>query len=213
MYAREHITLLHLPTTSCILAFVTMGTVIAPTFNVTIFILALLDFFLGAGVASNYLDELCGRPWKTTMPAKDLWIIGMTALTLSLLIGLYLSLLTGIVFLIIVLIESFLVVSYNLELFKGLFHNYLSIAAGGSLAFLGGFYLQHQSLDMLTVIMAIMVGVCSFQGIHLYQVAKPTYRDGKRDILEAIYADRSLRFSILFIDLLAVTMLIIRVIG
>ena len=205
-------TLLHLPTTSCILAFVTIGTVMAPSFNVTIFGLALLLFFLGAGVASNFLDELCGRPWKTTMPEKDLWIIGMTAFILSLLIGVFLSMRTGIVFLVIILMNSFLIIAYNLELFRGLFHNYLSVGLGGSLAFLGGFYLQNQVLNIVAGIWAITIGVCSILGIHLYQVAKPAYRDGKQNLPEAVRADRSLKYGIFFVNLFAITLFILRVI-
>jgi len=103
------VTLLHLPTTSCILAFVTLGAVIAPIFNASIFLLTLLYFFLGSGIASNYYDELLDRPWKTTVPSKYLWIIGTISLTLSIVIGIYLTLITGIVFIIITSVVSFLI--------------------------------------------------------------------------------------------------------
>ena len=61
--------LLHPPYTLWHLSYVAIGATLAPRFDGGRLVATLLAFFLAVGVCAHALDELHGRPLRTTIPA------------------------------------------------------------------------------------------------------------------------------------------------
>jgi uncharacterized membrane protein YccF (DUF307 family) len=115
-------TLLHPPYTLMHLSFVVVGAALAPELNLRNLIATLLAFFLAVGIAAHALDELAGRPLGTTISRAALIAAaagGLGAAAAMGFIGVFLSDFHIIWF---VIAGVFLAVSYNLELFGGIFH-------------------------------------------------------------------------------------------
>jgi hypothetical protein len=138
---RDLVTLLHPPYTAWHLSYVALGAAAAPTLHADRLGAALGAFFLAVGVSAHALDELNGRPLKTSLSKRSL--IGLAALGLAGAVGIGVA---G-VFVVsawlvpLVLAGAFLVPAYNLELLGGRFHNntWFALAWGGFPAFTGYF--------------------------------------------------------------------------
>lgn len=177
MSLREHFRLLHLSTTSCILAFAVIGATLAPAFSLTNLLLLLLELFLGGGVASNYLDEIQGRPWHTSIPLPHLWAISLASLFASSVIGVYLAASVTPWFLPFTLLWVFIAAAYDLELFGGRFHNRASLAVCWSTVCLGSYLLQSLTVNLPILAMSLLVGCVAGRGRSLYEAAKPFSKD------------------------------------
>jgi len=139
--ARDYWTLLHPPYTLWHLSFVALGACVVDTLRPRYLVMALVAFFLAVGVAAHALDELHGRPLRTTIPRGVL--IGLAAIGVlgALAIGVYGASLVSWWGLVFIGIGGFLVPAYNLEWFDGRFHTDLWFAVmwGGFPALAGGF--------------------------------------------------------------------------
>ena len=139
--ARDYWTLLHPPYTLWHLSFVALGACVVDTLQPRYLVMALVAFFLAVGIAAHALDELHGRPLRTTIPRGVL--IGLAALAVlgALAIGVYGASLVSWWGLVFIGIGGFLVPAYNLEWFHGRFHTDLWFAVmwGGFPALAGGF--------------------------------------------------------------------------
>jgi hypothetical protein len=138
---RDLVTLLHPPYTAWHLSYGALGVAAAPTLHADRLGAALGAFFLAVGVSAHALDELNGRPLKTSLSKRSL--IGLAGLGLAGAVGIGVA---G-VFVVsawlvpLVLAGAFLVPAYNLELLGGRFHNntWFALAWGGFPAFTGYF--------------------------------------------------------------------------
>lgn len=211
---REYLRLLHLPTTSCILAFAIMGSLLAPVVYLDRLLWILLQLFLVGGVAANYFDEIRGRPWHTTMSETYLWVIGFSSLSASSLIGIYLALTVARWFWLFVVVWGFFAIAYDLELFDGRFHNTPSLALSwGSICF-GSYYLQNLTVTPQILILSLITGCVAGHGRGLYEVAKPVCKDKNSSSNETgQIAWTLLKTQILFINILATTLLMYRLLA
>ena len=150
--------LLHPPYTLWHLGYVAIGAAIAPRFDGGELAATLLAFLLAVGVCAHALDELHGRPLRTTIPTWQL--IGAAALALS---G---SVALGIVGLarvggglgVFIAVGVVLTCGYNLELFGGRLHNDVTFAAAwGAFPVLTAYYAQARTLGLPAVLAA---GAC-----------------------------------------------------
>jgi hypothetical protein len=89
--AREFVSLLHIPYTSMVLAYVVIGTVLAPTFNLELLGLALIAYFLGLGVAAHAIDQASttGTRYVKLLNNSDLAFMTYLSLTGAVAIGIY----------------------------------------------------------------------------------------------------------------------------
>ena len=115
-------TLLHPPYTAWHLAYVVIGAALAPQLDVVRLVGSLLAFFLAVGVAAHALDELHGRPLRTTFSGSALTAVAAAALLGAAGIGVAAVPVVGIVVMPVALVGLALVVAYNLELFGGRLH-------------------------------------------------------------------------------------------
>ncbi|MGH3082135.1 MAG: hypothetical protein ACRDNH_13540, partial [Gaiellaceae bacterium] len=78
---RDYVTLLHLPYTAWHLSYVAIGSALAPEFAGRRLLAALVAFFLALGIGAHALDELNGRPLRTSIP--DGMLVALAALSIG----------------------------------------------------------------------------------------------------------------------------------
>src|SRR5271154_2006729 len=78
---RDWWTVLHPPYTAWHLSYVVIGASLAPRVSISRMVATILAFLLAVGVAAHALDELHGRPLRTTIPTAAL--VGATVLGLA----------------------------------------------------------------------------------------------------------------------------------
>jgi hypothetical protein len=127
---RDLVTILHPPYTLWHLSYVAIGAAAAPQIHADRLAAAIAAFFLAVGVSAHALDELNGRPLGTRL--SDRALIGLVVLGLggALAIGIVGLFIVSVTLAPFIVAGAFLVVAYNLELFKGRFHTDFWFAAG-----------------------------------------------------------------------------------
>lgn len=138
---RDLVTLLHPPYTVWHLSYVALGAAAAPTLHADRLVAALGAFFLAVGISAHALDELNGRPLRTTMRRRTLIGLAVVGLTGAVGIGVLGTIIVSPLLAPLVLLGALLVPAYNLELVGGRFHNDIgfALAWGGFPAFTGYF--------------------------------------------------------------------------
>ena len=141
---RDYVTLLHPPYTAWHLSYVAIGAALAPRFHLDRLLWALLAFFLAMGVAAHALDELKGRPLRTSIPGGVLVGLAAASLAGALGIGIGAARAWGWGLLAFVVVGAVAVPAYNLEL---AFHNDLGFALlWGAFPVLTGYFVEAQTL-------------------------------------------------------------------
>lgn len=141
----DWVTLLHPPYTLWHLSYVAIGAAMVPHLVLWRLAGTLVAFFLAVGVGAHALDELNGRPLRTGIPGAALVSAALVSVATAMIMGLVAG---GLRLLPFVLAGGFLVGSYNLEWFGGLFHSDLWFgAAWGAFPALVGAYAQHWTLS------------------------------------------------------------------
>jgi hypothetical protein len=130
---RDYVTLLHLPYSAWHLSYVVIGGCLATTVAWGRLGAAVAAFGLAVGIGAHALDELKGRPLRTSIPSPIL--VGLAAV--SIVAACAIGVVGAVVFepwlLVLVPIGVFLVLAYNLELLGGRFHSdiWFGLAWGG----------------------------------------------------------------------------------
>jgi len=151
--ARDFVTLLHPPYTLWHLSYVAVGAAVAPQFHLERMVWAAVSFLLAMGVAAHALDELHGRPLRTSIPGPALVAIAAAALTGAVAIGIAAAAAWGWGLLVFVGIGAFLVPAYNLEL--ALHTDWGFALAWGAFPALTGYYVEAQTLRLEAVCVAL----------------------------------------------------------
>jgi hypothetical protein len=142
-------TMLHPPYTAWHLSYVVIGATLAPHTDGGRLVATLLAFFFAVGVAAHALDELHGRPLRTTIPTAALVALGTGGLLIACALDFVGVATVGLGLLPFIAIGPLLVLSYNLELFGGLIHTDLGFAAAwGAFPVLVGYFVQADRLDL-----------------------------------------------------------------
>jgi hypothetical protein len=155
---RDYWTLLHPPYTAWHLSYVVIGASVAPAFDGPRLGASVLGFFLGVGVCAHALDELRGRPLRTRIPGSVLWTLALLALAGAVALGVLGAVRVSWWLLAFVAFGAFVVIAYNLELFRGAFHSDVWFAlAWGAFPALTGSFAQDGTLSVAAVLVA---GAC-----------------------------------------------------
>jgi hypothetical protein len=142
-------TVLHPPYTMLHLSLVTIGACLVGPVNATGLIETLVAFFLALGVGAHALDELQGRPLKTTIPTWQLVTAAVLSIAGAVGLGVLGMFLVSYYMAIFIVVGAFIALSYNLELFSGRLHNGLVLTLGwGAFPILTAYFAQHDSLDV-----------------------------------------------------------------
>jgi hypothetical protein len=140
---RDFLTLLHPPYTAWHLSYVALGAVAAPQLHGDRLAATLVAFFLGVGVCAHALDELNGRPLATQLSDRVLVGLSVVALVGAVAIGIAGAATVSLGLVPFIAAGGFIVVAYNLELFRGRFHSDLWFAAAwGAFPALTGYWIN-----------------------------------------------------------------------
>jgi hypothetical protein len=152
---RDWWTLLHPPYTAWHLSYVVIGACLAPRVETSRLLATLLAFFLAVGVAAHAVDELTGRPLRTTISSGALVAVTALGLAGAVVLGVIGVTRVGIVLVPFIVVGPLLVLAYNAELFGGAVHTTAGFAAAwGAFPVLTGYVAQTSSLDLAAVLAA-----------------------------------------------------------
>ena len=126
--ARDWWTLLHPPYTAWHLSYVVLGACLAPQVRVDRLVATVLAFFLAVGVSAHALDELHGRPLRTSVADRVLVGATVAGLAGALAFGVVGVARVGAVLVPFLVVGPLLLVAYNAELFGGVVHSDLGFA-------------------------------------------------------------------------------------
>ncbi|MDW7774521.1 MAG: hypothetical protein SCH71_16680 [Desulfobulbaceae bacterium] len=142
-------TLLHPPYTAWNMSYVAIGAALAPHVDWLVLGIMLLTFFCGTGIAAHALDEINGRPLKTSFSDRELIYMAAGSLAICVLLGFLMIRFTSPMVLMIFGAGIFLVLAYNLEWWQGMFHNDLGFALSwGGFPIIAGYWTQTGTLSM-----------------------------------------------------------------
>lgn len=131
-------------------SYVVIGSLLAPTVDLSRAGGMAFVYLLAVGVSAHALDAIApNKPWGDALSKRQLLILASSSLILALGIGLYYALTYAPVLLVVGVLELFFLLAYNLELFGGYFHTDLWFALSwGFLPVLAGYILQTNSLNL-----------------------------------------------------------------
>jgi hypothetical protein len=166
--AGEWWTLLHPPYTAWHLSYVAIGAALAPHLDAERLVATLVAFFLAVGIAAHALDELNGRPLRTSIPSSVLASAAAAALVGAVAIGAAGIARVGLVLVPFVVVGAFLVAAYNLELFHGRIHTDAAFAAAwGAFPVLTAYVAQAERLSSPALLAAAAAYALSRAQRHL----------------------------------------------
>jgi ABC-type branched-subunit amino acid transport system permease subunit len=152
---RDLLTLLHPPYTAWHLSYVAFGAVAAPELHGNRLAASLIAFFLAVGICAHAFDELNGRPLRTQLSDRVLFVMGAVALAGAVAIGIVGAVSVSLGLLPFVAVGAFIVVAYNLELFGGRFHSdFWFAAAWGAFPALTGYWINALEFRVQGVLVA-----------------------------------------------------------
>jgi hypothetical protein len=130
---RDYVTLLHPPYTAWHLSYVVIGGCLAPEIAWGRLGAAVAAFALAVGIGAHALDELRGRPLRTTIPDSILIMLATVSIGAACAIGVLGALSFRPWLAVLVPTGVFLVLAYNLELLGARFHSdvWFGLAWGG----------------------------------------------------------------------------------
>ena len=165
---RDYVTILHAPYTAWHLSFVAIGAALTPAFSLSRLLPTLAAFFLAVGIGAHALDELQGRPLKTRIPDAVLVALSAASLALAVGIGIVGAAVVDPWIAAFVVVGSFLVLAYNLELFDGRFHTDRWFALSwGSFPVLTGYFAASGTIGPAALLGALFAFALSLAQRHL----------------------------------------------
>lgn len=174
--ARELYTIMHLPYTSMILSYVLIGAALSPVIYADRLVFTLLGYFLGLGLSAHALNEIHARHWGEALGKFDLRVLFAAPLAGALLIGgygmyvLYKAgggvLFAPIALLGLIIIETFFLLAYNLDIFEGKFHSDLSfVVSWAALPVVISYYVN--ALAVTPAVILVALGAAATGGIEI----------------------------------------------
>ena len=174
---RLSVGILFLPYTGMVVSFAIWGS-LSVEFSLDRLVSIILLYFFAIGVSAHCLDALGSKkkPWGH-LPKTKLLAASIISLIISFSIGLYFVFLDSWLLFPIGVIEVFFLFAYNLELFRGKFHNNLSfVISWGILPVFAGAAIQSNSITVETIIFSAIAGLVSYVLI----VTSRKYKELKR---------------------------------
>jgi hypothetical protein len=155
-WLRDTWVLSHFPYTCWHLSYAVIGAALAQVMNWPLLGWTVLAFFLGMGIAGHCLDELNGRPLKTTLPTWILWLLTGLGLGGALTIGIVIGVNKTVWVIPCIVFGAFIVFAYNMELGKGFFHRDIWFGlAWGAFPAVTAYVAQDHTLSLAAILMAL----------------------------------------------------------
>lgn len=160
---RISVGLLFLPYTCIVTSFAAWGS-LSGIFELDRLAAICIIYFLSVGVAAHCLDAVGGKtkPWGN-LPKRKLWTVSLIALGIAFTLGLYYAFLDSPLLFPIGIAEGFFLFAYNLELFRGKFHNNITtIISWGILPVFAGSAIQTNSISIEALILAAVSALVTY---------------------------------------------------
>jgi hypothetical protein len=158
-WRRDVRAVLHPPYTAWHLSYVLIGASLAPHVSIYRLVPTLVAFFLAVGIAAHSLDELRGRPLRTSLPRPVLWAAAVLGLVGAVAVGIAGLPVVGLGLLPFIAAGVLFVFAYNLELLGGRMHGDFWFALSwGAFPVLTAYFAQTGRLT----IGAIAVGAAAY---------------------------------------------------
>jgi hypothetical protein len=160
---RVGVGILFLPYTGMVVAFTAWGSLVVDFTWERLIAISLL-YFLALGISAHCLDAIGSKtkPWGF-LSKKRLWIVSLLSLGGAFVIGLYYAFLDSPLLIPIGIAETFFLLAYNLEWFRGKLHNNASfVFSWGILPVLAGTAIQTNSITIETIGMAATAAILSY---------------------------------------------------
>ena len=160
---RLGIGILFLPYTGMVVSFAAWGSLVVDH-SVERLVAICLLYFLALGISAHCLDAFGSKtkPWGF-LSKKKLLIISLVTLGGAFFIGLYYAFLDSPLLIPIGIAETFFLFAYNLELFRGRFHNNASfVISWGILPVLAGTAIQINSITLESLALSAIAGILSY---------------------------------------------------
>jgi hypothetical protein len=183
--------LLFLPYTGMVLSYTVIGSMLAPTIHWERVGAIVLIYFLALGIGAHALDAVGSRaakPWGSVFSRAQLWALAVAALVAAYAVGIWYMVRYTPLLWPIALAEGFFVLAYNLEWFRGRFHNDFWFAVSwGALPVLAGYVLQTNAISAASLLVAAAMALLSLVEIR----ASRPYKELKRAAAGSQDADRA----------------------
>jgi hypothetical protein len=179
---RIFIGMLFLPYTGMCISFTIIGSLLSPIVLWERVIALSVIYALALGLSAHAADVLgsTNKPWGNYINKRQLWLLTISGLTVAYTIGVYYIIFYVPLLCIVAILEGFFVFAYNLELFKGFFHNNFWFAVSwGVLPVLAGFIMQTNSIGILSLIVSLIAGLESYIEIRTSRPYKELRRNGR----------------------------------
>ncbi|MFB5607217.1 MAG: hypothetical protein ACE5RG_03850 [Candidatus Nitrosomaritimum yanchengensis] len=200
---RLSVGILFLPYTGMVVSFAIWGSLSAG-FSLDRLVSISLLYFFAIGISAHCLDAVGSKkkPWGDISHSK-LWSIAIVFLIISFSIGLYYAFLDSWLLFPIGIAEGFFLFAYNLELFRGKFHNNLSfVISWGILPVFAGAVIQSNSITVETIMFSIIAGFVSY----ILIVTSRKYKQLKKENQKTYYKNeiilKSISLSVIFSTIL-----------
>lgn len=155
--------ILFLPYTGMVVSFAAWGS-LAEHFSTERLVAICLLYFLALGISAHCLDALGSKakPWGI-LPKRKIMMISIPSLAVACAIGLYYAFLDSPLLFPIGIAETFFLFAYNLELFKGRFHNNaIFVISWGMLPVLAGAAIQTSAISLEAFALSGIAGALSY---------------------------------------------------
>lgn len=188
---RVAIGLLFLPYTGMVLAYTTIGSMLAEQIHWDRVGAIALIYFLALGIGAHALDAIGSKgikPWGALLPRRPLLMLAVSSIVMAYGIGLYYIVLYVPLLAFIAVPEGFFLLAYNLEWFDGRFHTDGWFAVSwGTLPVVAGYVIQTNRVSMAVLIVSIAMGSLSLVQI---KASRPYKALKRRLATSALGADR-----------------------
>lgn len=147
--------ILHPPYSLWFLSYVIIGAALTPRMNWPLLGWTILAFALAMCIGGHVLDELNGRPLKTTLPKQALWTLALTSIAGAVAIGIIIGVRETAWVIPCIIFGAFITFAYNLEWGRGFFHHdYWFGIAWGAFPAITAYVAQTRTISMEAVLVA-----------------------------------------------------------
>jgi len=152
---RDWWSILHPPYTLLHLSLVTLGACVSGPVNMARLGTTLAAFFLAVGIGAHSLDELHGRPLRTTLPAWELVTAAVLALGGAMTLGVVGMFIVSRWLAVFIVVGAVVAVGYNLELLGARLHTRaVVVLTWGGFPVVTAYYAQHRNLSLAALLAA-----------------------------------------------------------
>jgi len=176
---RAFVGMLFLPYTGMCISFTLLGSILADIVHWDRVIALSLIYFLALGIGAHALDAIGSnrKPWGDILGFRLLLALAVSSTAVAYAIGVYYIIYYVPLLSIIAILEGFFLLAYNLELFRGLFHNNITFSISwGSLPLLAGYMMQTNGISIEALLLSIVTASIAYAEIRVSRLYKEMRR-------------------------------------